>query len=211
MRDISALRSRALSGSRLVDRCGATGGHVLAFNAKSPTLSCSEKRRSVTIGGRGTTSEKRACWAGVSVRAKTMGIRKHEFYEGAALHRLACSGAIPGIRCETPFFLLNGELLVYLKYSTRVRSPWGFTFTADEQASLEHRSSGRRVVIGLVCGHDGIAALDYELFQSVAGRRNTSLHLSCARRHGEHYAISGPDGDLPRKVPPSLWRRLLGD
>src|SRR5438034_607179 len=120
-----------------------------------------------------------------------MAIRKHEFYEGAALHRLACGGAIPGIRCEAPFFLVNGELLVYFKYSTRVRSPWGFTFTAEEQALLEERSPGRRVVIGLVCGHDGIAALDYEWFQSVAERRSTSLHISCARRHREHYCISG--------------------
>jgi len=140
-----------------------------------------------------------------------MAIRKHEFYEGAALHRLACGGAIPGIRCERPFFLVNGELLVYLKYSTRVRSPWGFTFTTDEQALLEDRSPGRRVVIGLVCGHDGIAALDYQRFQSVAGRRSTALHISCARRHGEHYAISGPDGELPHKVSPSLWKMLLSD
>lgn len=140
-----------------------------------------------------------------------MAIRKHEFYEGVALHRLVCSGVIPGIRCETPFFLVNGGLLVYLKYSTRVRGPWGFTFTADEQTLLEDRSPGRRVVIGLVCGHDGIAALDYACFQSVAERRRTSLHISCARRHGEHYSVSGPDGDLPRKVSPSLWQRLLSD
>lgn len=138
-----------------------------------------------------------------------MAIQKNEFYEGAALHRLACAGAIRGIQCETPFFLVNGELLVYLKYSTRGRSPWGFTFSADEQALLEDRSPRRRVVIGLVCGHDGIAALDYDWFQFVAGRRSTSVHLSCARRHGKHYAVSGPDRDLPHKVSPSRWQRLL--
>lgn len=65
-----------------------------------------------------------------------MAIKKQEFYEGAALHLLVRSGGIMSIRYEAPFFLLNDNVLIYLKYSTKGRSPWGFTFTTDEQIAL---------------------------------------------------------------------------
>ena len=87
-----------------------------------------------------------------------MGIQKQEFYEGAALHLLARSGRITALRYDPPFFMLNNHLLVLLKYSTRGRSPWGFTFTPDEQALLKAGGVKSRIVIGLVCGADGVAA-----------------------------------------------------
>jgi hypothetical protein len=87
-----------------------------------------------------------------------MAIKKQEFYEGAALHLLARAGDIASIRYDPPFFLLNEELLVLLKYCTKGRSPWGFTFTSDEQMILQRRASQSRIVIGLVCGADGVAA-----------------------------------------------------
>lgn len=65
-----------------------------------------------------------------------MAIKKQEFYEGAALHLLVRSGRVTSIRYDSPLFLVNNQVLVLLKYSTKGRSPWGFTFTTDEQALL---------------------------------------------------------------------------
>lgn len=138
-----------------------------------------------------------------------MAIRKHEFYEGAALHQLARAGRIHGIRHEPPFFLVNDRFLLHLKYSTKGRSPWGFTFTPDERGLLEQRANGRAIVIGLVCGGDGIAAVTYDAFSEIAGVSDGAIHIACYRRHGEHYAVAGPGGALDHKVPPSLWQRLL--
>ena len=138
-----------------------------------------------------------------------MAIKKQEFYEGAALHLLARSGGITSIRYESPFFLLNDRLLVLLKYSTKGRSPWGFTFTRDEQVSLKKRASKLRVVIGLVCGADGVVALTYETFLSVAAPRESAVHIACYRQYNEHYEVNGPDGTVGRKVPPSNWLRIL--
>jgi len=76
-----------------------------------------------------------------------MAIKKQEFYEGAALHLLARTGGIMSIRYDAPFFLLNDQLLVILKYSTRGRSPWGFTFTRDEQVLLQNRASELKTVM----------------------------------------------------------------
>ena len=138
-----------------------------------------------------------------------MAIKKQEFYEGAALHLLARTGRITSIRYETPFFLLNNQWSVYLKYSTRGRSPWGFTFMPHEQTLLQKRVSELEIVIGLICGADGVAALTYEAYLTVAAPRNSALHISCFRQHGEHYEVKGPDGSLEKKVAPSNWQNIL--
>lgn len=69
-----------------------------------------------------------------------MSIKRQEFYEGAALHILARSGNLQGVRFESPFFVLNDSLYVLLKYSTKGRSPWGFTFSTDEQRKLRDKA-----------------------------------------------------------------------
>jgi hypothetical protein len=138
-----------------------------------------------------------------------MAIKKQEFYEGAALHMLARAGAITSIRYEAPFFRLNDDLLVYLKYSTKGRSPWGFTFTTDEQVVLQRRGSELKIVIGLVCGADGVVALTYDAYRSVAAPRKSAVHIACYRKHGEHYEVNGPDGRLDGKMAPSNWQRIL--
>src|SRR5260370_10652090 len=138
-----------------------------------------------------------------------MGIKKQEFYEGAALHLLARSGMIASIQYQAPFFLLNGHLVVLLKFSTRGRSPWGFTFTPEEQEYLKAVDSRSRIVIGLVCGADGVAAFSYDAYLRIATPRKSAVHVSCYRQHGEHYEVNRPDGRLERKVAPSDWRRIL--
>ena len=138
-----------------------------------------------------------------------MAIKKQEFYEGAALHLIIRSGRVKSIHYDPPFFFLNDRLTVLLKYCTKVRSPWGFTFTRDEQQQLSLMSDRKPTVIGLVCGSDGIVALPYESYSTIASIRAASAYVSCYRDHGEHYEINGPDGPLKYKVAPSSWQRIL--
>ena len=138
-----------------------------------------------------------------------MAIKKQEFYEGAAVYLLARSNVIATIRYESPFFLINDKLSVYLKHSTRVRSPWAFTFTPEEQRLLMKEAPNRKIVIGLVCGADGVATLTYDAYQTVAAHRTSAVHISCYREHGEHYEVNGPDGRLDWKVAPSNWQRIM--
>lgn len=138
-----------------------------------------------------------------------MAIKKQEFYEGAALHLLARTGQVTSLRYEPPFFIANERLLLLLKYSTRVRSPWGFTFTPDEQQVLQERASAFRTFVGLICGADGVAAFAYDSYRQIAAHSNAAIHVSCYRRHREHYEVNGPDGTLDRKVAPSDWQRIL--
>jgi len=138
-----------------------------------------------------------------------MAIKKQEFYEGAALHLLARSGGITSVRYEAPFFLLNNRIFVHLKYSTRGRSPWGFTFTPGEQVLLRNRASRSSIVIGLICGSDGVAAFSYDAYRTIAAPRKSAVHIACYREHGAHYGVNGPDGALDEKIAPSDWRQLL--
>jgi hypothetical protein len=140
-----------------------------------------------------------------------MAIKKQEFYEGAALHLLARTGRITHISYSPPLFQVN-NLQVLLKYSTKGRSPWGFTFTTDEQQVLARvRSEGVRCILGLVCGSDGVAAIDENDYFTIAAPRDAAVHIACYRSHREHYEVNGPDGTLLRKVPPLAWQRILGD
>ena len=138
-----------------------------------------------------------------------MPIKKQEFYEGAALHVLARAGSLSSVRYRPPLFHLNERLFVLLKYSTKGRSPWAFTFTPEEQALLPRLPNAEETVIGLVCGSDGIVAITYSMFLLIASRRSTALHVGCFRDHGKHYELRGPDGRLPTKIAPSAWRTIL--
>ena len=137
-----------------------------------------------------------------------MAIKKQEFYEGAALHLLARRGMITSIRYEPPLFWIN-NIVVLLKYSTKGRSPWGFTFLPLEQSLLDDKAGMVQTVIGLVCGADGVAAISYEAFRTVAESKEAPVHIACYRGHGEHYEICGPGGSLSKKVAPSQWQRIL--
>jgi hypothetical protein len=137
-----------------------------------------------------------------------MSIRKQDFYEGAALNVLARTNQVKSIRYDAPLYVINGRVLVLLKYCTKVRSPWGFTFTPDEQLTLQ-KAGKQDLAIGLICGSDGIAAVSYSSYLTVAAPRPSAIHLACYRDYWEHYEISGPDGTLDRKVSPSSWQRLL--
>ena len=139
-----------------------------------------------------------------------MPLQKQEFYEGAALHGLARSGKLDAVRLVPPFFRLNGAVSVLLKYSTRGRSPWGFTFTADEQSALVCETAKTKTYIGLICGADGVTAIDFDAYASIAMPKLTAIRVSCFRDHGEHYGVRGPDGVLERKIAPSAWQRILG-
>ena len=138
-----------------------------------------------------------------------MAIKKQEFYEGAALHLLARTGVISSIQYEAPFFILNDQLFALLKYSTKGRSPWGFTFTSDEQKILQSKAAKFEIVVGLVCGADGVAAVAYNAYLRIAIPRESAIHIACYRQHGEHYAVKGPDGKLDGKVAPSDWLKIL--
>lgn len=138
-----------------------------------------------------------------------MAIKKQEFYEGAALHRLVCSGGLKEISFEAPLFLLNNHTAVYFKHSAKNRSPWGFTFAPEECRFLEEKIHSYRLIAALICGFDGVAVIECAELLKIGHAKDSPVHIACFRRHGEYYKVSGPSGELSKKVAPSEWTRLL--
>lgn len=139
-----------------------------------------------------------------------MGIQKQEFYEGAALYRLIRgSDEAKRIAYVPPFFIVDGCLQIYLKYSTAKRSPWSYTFMPEEQELLCQHARSMPVVIGLICGADGVAAVPYEDYLKVAPIKSAALRVSCKRNHREHFEVGGPNGTLPEKIAPASWNTFL--
>lgn len=139
-----------------------------------------------------------------------MPIQKQEFYEGAAIHQLIRGSSGARVMYAPPLFVFDERLQVHLKYSTAKRSPWNFTFVPDEQVLLLARAEMMSLVIGLICGADGIAALPYSDYVCIASMRDAALRVSCRRNHRQRFEISGPDGTLPGKVALADWSNLLG-
>lgn len=137
-----------------------------------------------------------------------MGIQKQEFYEGAALHQIIRHGPGASLVYSVPVFTLDARVQLHLKYCTGKRSPWGFTFTADEQLLLLDLVAQLPLVIGLVCGADGVVALPFSEYLTIANPRNAAMRISCFRKHRGHFEVWGPDGRVPRKIPSSDWRRV---
>jgi len=138
-----------------------------------------------------------------------MPIHKLEFYAGAALYRLIRSLGDVRVRVDGGIVILDERLGIFLKYCTRTRSPWLFTFSATERLTLASNAAKMQVVIGLVCGSDGIATLQHQDYVAVTGNSASQAAISCSRGYDEHYAIGGPAGGLSRKVAPSAWNTLL--
>jgi hypothetical protein len=138
-----------------------------------------------------------------------MAIQKQEFYEGAALRLLIRNNASASFRYSAPFFVVNDALQLYLKYSTGVRSPWGFTFTNDEQRLIHSHAGATDTIIGLICGSDGVATLPSADFARLVAVRDVPVRIACHRKHRQYFEITGPDGVMGSKVAPSEWQRLI--
>ena len=79
----------------------------------------------------------------------------------------------------------------------------------DEQTLLHDSEDRARIVLGLICGSDGVVALRCDDYRQLVPLRPVAIHIACYRKHGKHYEVSGPDGSLQRKIAPSEWRKLV--
>ncbi len=138
-----------------------------------------------------------------------MAIQKQEYYEGAALHALIRSAGSLHVRYEAPFFVLNDSARVYVKYSTRGRSPWGFSFSEGEHELLLATVKDHEVVVALVCGSDGVASLTFAELAIACDVPREAFWVSCYRGHKQHYRLKGPRGWFESTVAPSAWERIL--
>lgn len=96
-------------------------------------------------------------------------IKEFEFYHGVVfsklIHNPNCK--ITSIKLynhrSNSSYILNNNVGIYIKYSTKRLTPWRFSFQKIHQGEiLELQNAFPKVYILLVCGEDGIVTLSFE-------------------------------------------------
>ena len=101
-------------------------------------------------------------------------IEKLEFYHGAAIVRVIEDPRCRSIGKSEYGYLVNGDRLVYLKYSTKAHSPWRFTITVDDVAILDEAIGiFGKCVVGFVCGGDGVCPVRWKVLKRLIGAAST--------------------------------------
>jgi hypothetical protein len=100
------------------------------------------------------------------------------------------------------FYLLNGRAPLYIKFSRGRKGPWSFNFQVDHQ--IQYRQlvgTYSDCITALVCGKDGIVALNDAQLRQVLGDRCSEQQGVTVRRKLNHmYSVSGSNGELSQKI-----------
>jgi hypothetical protein len=137
-------------------------------------------------------------------------IEKTEFYHGAALVRLIEDPRCEAIRKHGCGYRVNQQRFVAIKYSTKARSPWGFSFSQEDIVRFEAAMKEFGIcLIALVCGGDGVCAISWSTVSNLLG--GTPGWISAKRVHGSCYGVSGPAGTLNGKIAMKRWPGSIFD
>lgn len=134
---------------------------------------------------------------------------KSEYYHGAAIVRLLEDEKCRGVRKrEFLGYVVNDDIFALLKYTTKGRSPWGFTFDQEDiDRCTRMASEYRRAVVGLICGGDGVCAVSWaEATQLLDGKPG---RIAAGRKHNCSYSVWGSAAELKKKVPVGRWPALV--
>jgi hypothetical protein len=136
-------------------------------------------------------------------------IDKTDYYHGAALvHLLNDDRCLSLLKRESLGYVVNADIFVLLKYTSKARTPWSFTFDLEDiERCYRMAEEYKKVVLGLICGGDGVCALSWEKGSDLLG--NNAGRIAVARKHNHSYSVWGTAGELKRKVSVSSWPRVL--
>jgi hypothetical protein len=151
-----------------------------------------------------------------------MGFSNKELLHGAALAGLILDGNAISVRCAEDqhsdvYEVRRGDtsLLVVFKYSTKKKSPWQFSFGAQQVDALRELRllhPSLPIVVAFVCHVDGVCALHLEELVSI-GLNLESLvgaGVSVSRPRGGSYWVSGPGREkMNRSVPQNRWLNIF--
>jgi len=134
-------------------------------------------------------------------------IKEFEFFHGLVFARILHATQRP--LSLKPFksvsnssYVVNDNIGVYIKYSSKRMTPWRFTFRPEHQEEIDlMKASFKSVFLLLVCNDDGVVCLSYsELKQILDNQHNPIEWISATRHRREMYSVRGSNGELDFKV-----------
>lgn len=129
-------------------------------------------------------------------------------YQGIVLRQLVIS-CPEGVRLQSvnmagrsDAFAVGGAA-IFVKYSGKRMSPWGFTYQAEHVAELISLCANYSPVwVMLVCGVDGVVALSStEILELVGSKPETVSWVRVSRGRNEMYRVTGSLTELQRAKP----------
>lgn len=143
-------------------------------------------------------------------------INEFEFFHGVVFARLL-HGTQQTISVRTfqsvsnASYVVNNDVGIYIKYSTKRMTPWRFTFHKIHQEEFDALNSRfPRVFLLLVCNDDGVVCLSYPEVKKILDNQHDPIEwISATRRKREMYSIRGSDGQLDCKIGKSDFPRKL--
>lgn len=134
-------------------------------------------------------------------------IKEFEYFHGAAILGVIKSSPIslsiaPLDGFENSAYLINDKVGLYIKYSRKRLSPWGFSFQKNHQETIALlKECYGEVIVLLVCNDDGIVGLNYSDLSRVLDSKIEEIEwLRASRTKGKMYQITGSDGKLDFKI-----------
>ena len=134
---------------------------------------------------------------------------KSAYYHGAAIIPILEDPRCRSIRKMGSLgYLVSDAAFLIIKYTTKERSPWRFAFDQEDvQRGAVMAEKYGRLVYGLVCGSDGVCAIDWLQGRLLLGAKPG--WIAASRKHNHSYTVWGQQGELKRKVPLGNWPNLV--
>jgi hypothetical protein len=133
---------------------------------------------------------------------------EYERYQGLVLREIVIH-TIKGVHIA-PFqrsgrqraFILNDQVAIFVKHSSKRLSPWQFTFHHEQLADLfELEAACDKLFLIFVCGPDGLATITMKEFRQIATFMDTEqAGIRIERKPRSMYGLSGNRGELQNKV-----------
>lgn len=146
-----------------------------------------------------------------------MPIDKYEFIHGAALVQVVNHPSFTALNRASErygHYLINDDRHLFVKYSTSHRSPWQFTFRADDIDAIQAEVGSSPTFVALVCGRDGVAVIVGEAILGLfaEAQRADQQAIVVTRPSGGSYRVAGPRGQLAQTIPMNAFPdRILVD
>lgn len=135
---------------------------------------------------------------------------KEDFYHGVVLIKILEDSRFHEIKRSENGYLVNGNLFIFIKYTTKSRSPWRFTFSDPEIHYLNRQAGSiKNLFLALVCGGDGICPVSWKDGERILNNKGGWIAVN--RKFNQSYGVSGPFGMLAKKVPVQQWPSILFD
>jgi hypothetical protein len=142
-------------------------------------------------------------------------IHDFEKYHGVALRQLLVEAGNKGLfvrvedsRGRLNSFVINNQIGLHIKHSSKRMPPWQFTFldeNCEELASLGEHAN--QIWIALVCGPDGVVCLTYDEFLTVnPDDCQATAFVRVDRDKRAMYRVRGSEGTLAGAKPRGFAR-----